>query len=366
MEDHPPTAATPEKDHDRLRLVDPVDKRGTRIKVVGVGGAGGNALDNMIRESRAGVEFITANTDLQALEATLAPTRLQMGPSLTKGRGAGADADIGHRSATESYQEISHHLAGADMVFITAGMGGGTGTGAAPVVAEIARDLGCLTVAVITRPFDFEGKKRKVQAEEGVRALHGTVDTLITISNQRLLRVVDRGTSLRDAFKVADDVLGRAVEGIANLLVMPGLINLDFADIQTVMRGAGLAVMGVGVAQGNRRGAEATQMAVSSPLLEDASIDGARGVLLNVTGGNDMTLDDVHESASIIHEAAHEEAHVIFGAVTDDRIQEELRVTVIATGFHHQGPDARAMRQPAPGGRDSPGPEGMPKRRRWS
>ena len=366
MEDHPPTTATPEKDHDRLRLVDPVDKRGTRIKVVGIGGAGGNALDNMIRESHAGVEFITANTDLQALEATLAPTRLQMGPSLTKGRGAGADADIGHRSATESYQEISHHLAGADMVFITAGMGGGTGTGAAPVVAEIARDLGCLTVAVVTRPFDFEGKKRKVQAEEGVRALHGAVDTLITISNQRLLRVVDRGTSLRDAFKVADDVLGRAVEGIANLLVMPGLINLDFADIRTVMSGAGLAVMGVGVAEGNRRGAEATQMAVSSPLLEDASIDGARGVLLNVTGGSDMTLDDVHESASIIHEAAHEEAHVIFGAVTDDRIQEELRVTVIATGFHHQGPDARAMRQPARGGRDLPELEEMPKRRRGS
>ena len=366
MEDHPPTAATPEKDHDRLRLVDPGDKRGTRIKVVGVGGAGGNALDNMIRESRAGVEFITANTDLQALEATLAPTRLQMGASLTKGRGAGADPEVGHLSATESHQEISRHLAGADLVFITAGMGGGTGTGAAPVVAEIAKDLGCLTVAVITRPFDFEGKKRKVQAEEGVRALHGTVDTLITISNQRLLRVVDRGTSLRDAFKVADDVLGRAVEGIANLLVMPGLINLDFADIQTVMRGAGLAVMGVGVAQGIRRGVEATQMAVSSPLLEDVSIDGARGVLLNVTGGHDMTLDDVRDAASIIHEAAHEEAHVIFGAVTDDRLQEELRVTVIATGFYQQGADARAMRQPARAGRDLPGPEGMQKRRRGS
>ena len=366
MEDRPPTTSRPEKDQDRLRLVDPEDQRGTRIKVVGVGGAGGNALDNMIRESRAGVEFITANTDLQALEATLAPTKLQMGPSLTKGRGAGADPEVGYSSATESHQEISQRLAGADMVFITAGMGGGTGTGAAPVVAEIARDLGCLTVAVVTRPFDFEGKKRKVQAEEGVRALRGTVDTLITISNQRLLRVVDRGTSLRDAFKVADDVLGRAVEGIANLLVMPGLINLDFADIRTVMSGAGLAVMGVGVGQGSGRGVEATQMAVSSPLLEDVSIDGARGVLLNVTGGHDMTLDDVHDAASIIHEAAHEEAHVIFGAVTDDRLQEELRVTVIATGFYHQSPDARAMGPSARGGQDLPGLEGMRRRRRES
>ena len=346
MKDRPATTSRPEKDQDRLRLVDPENQRGTRIKVVGVGGAGGNALDNMIRESRAGVEFITANTDLQALEATLAPTKLQMGPSLTKGRGAGADPEVGYSSATESHQEISQHLAGADMVFITAGMGGGTGTGAAPVVAEIARDLGCLTVAVVTRPFDFEGKKRKVQAEEGVRALRGTVDTLITISNQRLLRVVDRGTSLRNAFKVADDVLGRAVEGIANLLVMPGLINLDFADIRTVMSGAGLAVMGVGVGQGSGRGVEATQMAVSSPLLEDVSIDGARGVLLNVTGGHDMTLDDVHDAASIIHEAAHEEAHVIFGAVTDDRLQEELRVTLIATGFHHHDSGGRT-RAPA-------------------
>ena len=235
-----------------------------------------------------------------------------------------------------------------------------------PVVVEIARDLGCLTVAVVTRPFDIEGKKRKAQAEEGVRALRGTVDTLITNSNQRLLRVVDRGTSLRDAFKVADDVLGRAVEGKANLLAMPGLNKLDFADIRTVMSGAGLAVMGVGAAQGTGRGVEATQMAVSSPLLEAVSIDGARGVLLNVTGGHDVTLDVVHDAASIIHEAAHDESHVIFGAVTDDGLRDGLRVTVIATGFYHQSADARAMGPPARGGQDLPGLEGMRKRRRGS
>ncbi len=333
MEARPLITVTPEKVQDRLRHTDRPVKSGTTIKVVGVGGAGGNAVDNMIRESRAGVHFITANTDLQALAATLAPTRLQIGSALTKGRGAGSDSGIGRRSAKESYQEIRDHLADADMVFITAGMGGGTGTGGAPVVAEIARELGCLTVAVITRPFDFEGKSRQAQAEEGVRALHGTVDTLITISNQRLLQVVDSDVSLRDAFKVADDVLTQAVEGIANLIVAPGLINLDFADLKTIMSGAGLAVMGTGVAHGDKRAVEATQMTVSSPLLEDFSIDGARGILLNVTGGHDMTLDEINNAASIIHEAAHEEAHVIFGAVTDDGLEEELRVTVIATGF---------------------------------
>ena len=363
MEARPLTTVTPEKVQDRLRHTDRPVKSGTTIKVVGVGGAGGNAVDNMIRESHVGVHFITANTDLQALAATLAPTRLQIGSALTKGRGAGSDSEIGRRSAKESYQEISDHLADADMVFITAGMGGGTGTGAAPVVAEIARELGCLTVAVITRPFDFEGKSRQAQAEEGVRALHGIVDTLITISNQRLLQVVDSAVSLRDAFKVADDVLAQAVEGIANLIVAPGLINLDFADLKTIMSGAGLAVMGTGVAHGGKRAVEATQMAVSSPLLEDFSIDGARGILLNVTGGHDMTLDEINNAASIIHETAHEEAHVIFGAVTDDGLEEELRVTVIATGFYHRGVDARAMRPTGRGGQDVQDPGGTQERR---
>ena len=339
-----------EKGNDHVHVVEPAGNRGTTIKVIGVGGAGGNAVDNMV-ESSAGVEFITANTDMQALAATLAPTKVQIGAELTKGLGAGADPEVGRRSAEETHQAFSHHLAGADMVFITAGMGGGTGTGAAPVIAEIARELGCLTVAVVTKPFDFEGKRRQTQAEEGVRALRGTTDTLITIPNQRLLHVVDTGTTLRDAFKVADNVLRQAVEGIANLIVAPGLINLDFADVQTVMRGMGLAVMGTGVGHGAGRAGEAAHLAISSPLLEDASIDGARGILLNVTGGQDIALHEIHDAASIIREAAHEDAQIIFGAVTDERLREEMRVTVIATGFHHPG--AETMNPAAPGN-DSP------------
>ena len=356
MEARPPTTVTPGKDQDPLRLTDRPVNSGTTIKVVGVGGAGGNAVDNMIRESHAGVQFITVNTDLQALAATLAPTRLQIGSALTNGRGAGSDSEVGHRSAKESYQEISDHLADADMVFITAGMGGGTGTGAAPVIAAIAKELGCLTVAVVTKPFDFEGQRRRTQAEEGVRALRNATDTLITIPNQRLLQVVDSGTTLRDAFKVADNVLRQAVEGIANLIVAPGIINLDFADVQTVMRGMGLAVMGTGVGHGDKRAVEAAQMAVSSPLLEDSSIDGARGILLNVTGGHDIALHEVDDVASIIREAAHEDAQIIFGAVTDERLQDEIRVSLIATGFHHR--DLEAMRPVLPRTRDAQRPDG--------
>ena len=363
METRPPLHVAPEGGDRPVRPVDSADRGGTRIKVVGVGGAGGNAVDNMIGESSGGVEFITANTDRQALVATLAPTRIQIGSQLTKGLGAGANPEVGRQSAEESRQEISEQLAGADMVFITAGMGGGTGTGAAPAVAEIAADLGCLTVAVITKPFEFEGRTRQKLAEEGVRALQGAVDTLITIPNQRLLQVVGRGTSLRDAFKLADNVLRQAVEAIANLIVAPGLINLDFADVQTIMRGMGLAVMGTGVAHGNRRAVEAAQMAVSSPLLEDSSIDGARGILLNVTGGHDMALHEVHDVASVIQEAVHEDAQVIFGAVTDGRLQDELRVTVIATGFHRRDPDARDLRPASPGGQDVQGPDGSRDRR---
>ena len=340
----------------RLSLVDVPEEgnnRGTTIKVIGVGGAGGNAVDNMV-ESSAGVEFITVNTDMQALAATLAPTRLQIGAELTRGLGAGADPEVGRHSAEESHQEFRHHLAGADMVFITAGMGGGTGTGAAPVIGEIAKELGCLTVAVVTKPFDFEGKRRQMQAEEGVRALRSATDTLITIPNQRLLRVVDTGTTLRDAFKVADNVLRQAVEGIANLIVAPGIINLDFADVQTVMRGMGLAVMGTGVGHGDRRAVEAAHQAVTSPLLEDSSIDGARGILLNVTGGHDIALHEVDDAASIIREAAHEDAQIIFGAVTDERLKDEIRVTVIATGFHLR--DAQTTRPAAPDSQDSQRP----------
>ena len=357
MDERPSLVDVTRNGLDRIHVVEPADNRGTIIKVIGVGGAGGNAVDNMV-ESSAGVEFITANTDVQALAATLAPTRVQIGADLTRGLGAGADPEVGRRAAEESHQVFADHLAGADMVFITAGMGGGTGTGAAPVIAEIARDLGCLSVAVVTKPFDFEGKRRRTQAEEGARALRSTADTLITIPNQRLLQVVSTGTTLRDAFKVADSVLRQAVEGIANLIVAPGLVNLDFADVETVMRGMGLAVMGTGVARGAGRAFEAAYLAISSPLLEDASIDGARGILLNVTGGHDVGLHEVEDAASIIREAAHEDAQIIFGAVADERLGEDIRVTVIATGFQRPGAEATGAAAPGKGGQWSRGAEG--------
>ena len=318
------------------------DSRRTTIKVIGVGGAGGNAVDNMMG-SGAGVDFITANTDMQALAGTLAPVKLQIGAELTRGLGAGSNPEVGRRGAEESHQAFADHLGGADMMFITAGMGGGTGTGAAPVIAAIAKELGCLSVAVVTKPFDFEGKRRQTQAEEGVRALRRAADTLIVIPNQRLLEVVGTGTTLREAFRAADNVLRQAVESIAGLLVAPGLINLDFADVQTVMRGMGLAVIGTGAAHGDQRAVEAARLAISSPLLEDASIDGARGILLNVTGGRDMALHEVDAAASIIREAAHEDAQIIFGAVTDERLGEDMRVTVIATGFHQRSAATRPV-----------------------
>jgi cell division protein FtsZ len=313
-----------------------------QIKVIGVGGAGGNAVNNMILAHNNGVEFITTNTDLQALNSTLAATKIQLGAQLTKGLGAGANPEIGRRAAEEDRDHFRNLLSGADMVFLTAGMGGGTGTGAAPVIAGIAKELGCLTVAVVTRPFDFEGKKRKMQAEEGLRLLRANVDTLITIPNQRLLQVVERGTPLRDAFRVADTVLRQAVQGISDLIATPGLINLDFADVQTIMTGMGHAVMGTGIARGENRAIEAAHQAISSPLLEESSIDGARGVLLNVTGGPDMALHEIHEAAAIIRESAHEEAQIIFGAVIDEQLEDELRVTVIATGFHRPEAEMRS------------------------
>jgi cell division protein FtsZ len=304
-----------------------------RIKVIGVGGAGGNAVNNMIDFHTKGVEFITANTDMQALSATMAPIRLQLGAELTKGLGAGANPDIGRRAAEEDREQIREALNGADMVFITAGLGGGTGTGAAPVIASLAKEQGSLTIAVVTKPFDFEGKRRKQQAEEGMRALRAHVDTLITIPNQRLLQVVDRGTPLRTAFRVADNVLRQAVQGISDLITIPGLVNLDFADMQTIMSGMGLAIMGTGMAQGEKRAVEATHQAISSPLLEESSITGARGVLINITGGLDLGLHEVSDVVAIVRDAAHEEAQIIFGAVIDESLEDELRITLIATGF---------------------------------
>jgi cell division protein FtsZ len=304
-----------------------------KIKVIGVGGGGGNAVNRMIQAGIKGIEFLVANTDVQAMRNSLAPTKLQIGGKLTKGLGAGANPEVGKQAALEDTDRILEALHGADMIFITTGMGGGTGTGAAPIIASLAAELGALTVAVVTKPFGFEGKRRRVQAEQGIRALRDTVDTLITIPNERLLNFVERGTSLGDAFKMADDILRQAVQGISDLITVPGEINLDFADVKTIMHGMGMALMGTGVSSGEHRAVEAAQRAISSPLLEEASIEGAKGVLINVTGGPDMTLFEVHEAASIIQEAADEEANIIFGTVIDPRMKDEVKVTVIATGF---------------------------------
>jgi cell division protein FtsZ len=304
-----------------------------RIKVIGIGGGGGNAVNRMIQSGIKGVEFLVANTDAQAMRTSLAPVKIQIGAKLTKGLGAGANPEIGKQAALEDTDRVLEALSGADMIFITTGMGGGTGTGAAPIIASLAAELGSLTVAVVTKPFGFEGKRRRVQAEQGIRALRDTVDTLITIPNERLLNFVERGTSLGEAFKIADDILRQAVQGISDLITVPGEINLDFADVKTIMHGMGMALMGTGVSSGEHRAVEAAQRAISSPLLEEASIEGAKGVLINVTGGSDMTLFEVHEAASIIQEAADEEANIIFGTVIDPSMKDEVKVTVIATGF---------------------------------
>jgi cell division protein FtsZ len=304
-----------------------------KIKVIGLGGGGGNAVSRMISAQFSGADFIVANTDSQALRASPAPIKIQLGVKLTGGLGAGSNPEIGRSAALEDPEQISRLLEGADMVFITAGLGGGTGTGAAPVVASLAKDLGILTVAVVTKPFTFEGRRRMVQAEAGLEALRGIVDTLIAIPNQRLLSVVDRGTSLVDAFRVADSVLQQAVQGISDLILVPGLINLDFADVRTIMSGMGMAMMGTGVGQGEHRAIDAAQKAIASPLLDNTSIDGARGILLNFTGGLDVSLHEVEEAARLVQEAAHEEANIIFGAVTDTNLHDQVRVTVIATGF---------------------------------
>jgi len=304
-----------------------------KIKVIGLGGGGGNAVSRMMAADFTGVEFIVANTDLQALRASPAPVKIQLGAHLTKGLGAGSNPDVGRDAALEDPETITKLLQGADMVFITAGLGGGTGTGSAPVVASLAKDLGILTVAVVTKPFTFEGRKRLLQAEAGMDSLRGVVDTLITIPNQRLLAVVDRGTPLLEAFKVADTVLQQAVQGISDLILVPGLINLDFADVRTIMSGMGMAMMGTGVGRGENRAVDAAQKAIASPLLDDTSIDGAKGILINFTGGPDLAIHELEEAARMVQEAAHEEANIIFGAVIDPNLGDEVRMTVIATGF---------------------------------
>jgi cell division protein FtsZ len=311
------------------------------IKVIGVGGGGSNAVNRMIRAEMMGVEFIAVNTDAQALLQSDAPHKIRIGDKLTRGLGAGADPQVGQRAAEEDSEKIYEALKDADMIFITAGMGGGTGSGAAPVIAEIAKDLGALTVGVITKPFSFEGVRRKMVAEQYSEQLKDKCDTLITIPNDRLREVVDKKTSILDAFRVVDDVLRQGVQGISDLITVPGLINLDFADVKTIMRDAGSSMMGIGIGTGEQRAVEAARAAVMSPLLE-VNITGARGILFNVTGGSDLGLFEVNEAAEVIKEAADPEANIIFGTVIDDRMRDEVKVTVIATGFD-------ASRKPRPG-----------------
>jgi cell division protein FtsZ len=309
---------------------------GARIKVIGIGGGGSNAVNRMIEAGIEGIEFLVANTDLQALKRSRAPIKIQLGSRLTKGLGAGADPNVGREAALEDTDKIIEVLEGADMVFVTTGLGGGTGTGAAPIIASLATELDALTVAVVTKPFHFEGRRRMQQADHGLRELRECVDTVITIPNERLLHTVDRGVSLADSFKVADDVLRQAVQGISDLITVPGLINLDFADVKSIMQGMGMALMGAGRATGENRAIEATQQAISSPLLEEATIQGAKGVLINITGGPDLTLFEVNAASSIIRESADDDANIIFGAVIDETLTDEMKITVIATGFDRE------------------------------
>jgi len=315
--------------------------RGARIKVIGVGGGGGNAVNRMIQARMEGVEFIAANTDVQALKLSQAPVKLQLGVRLTMGLGAGANPDVGRRAALEDSEKIIEALEGADMVFVTAGLGGGTGTGAAPVIASLASEMGILTVAVITRPFAFEGKRRLQQAERGMAELLDSVDTMIVIPNEKLL-VVAKDAGFFESFRIADDVLRQGVQGISDIITIPGIINRDFADVKTTMAGMGHAVMGTAVRAGTNRAVEAAQAAMASPLLEAGAIDGARGILINITGSSSLKLSEVNEASSLIQSAAHEDANIIFGAVLDESMGEEVKITVIATGFRDQMPERRA------------------------
>lgn len=306
---------------------------GAKIKIVGIGGGGGNAVNTMIQNGLQGIDFIVVNTDLQSLKYSLAKHKMQIGKDLTKGLGAGANPDIGRDAALEDRHELQEMLSDADMIFITAGMGGGTGTGAASIVAQIAKEMGTLTVAVVTTPFDFEGKRRKRHASIGIERLREHVDTLITIPNQRLLSVASEDISLIDAFRIADNVLVNAVRGISDIINLPGTINVDFADVKTVMSSMGQAIMGIGVSSGKERATQASRQAIASPLLEEINIEGATGILINVTAGENITLRELHEACAVVQSASHEDANVIFGAVIDENMTDEIRVTVIATGF---------------------------------
>jgi cell division protein FtsZ len=308
-----------------------------KIKVIGVGGGGGNAVNRMIAANLRGIEFIAANTDIQALSKCAAAGKLQLGIQVTRGLGAGADPEIGRKAALEDTDRILELIDGADMIFLTAGMGGGTGTGAMPILASLAAEIGALTVAVVTKPFGFEGRRRMQHAERGIEELRNAVDTLITIPNERLLNFVERGTPLAEAFRIADDVLRQAVQGISDLITVPGEVNVDFADVKAIMSGMGMALMGTGIAKGENRALEAAQRAISSPLLEETSIEGAKGVLINISGGRDLALHEVAEAARIIQSAVDPDANIITGMVIDDGLEEEMKVTVIATGFRYSG-----------------------------
>ena len=318
------------------------------IKVIGVGGAGNNAVDRMIEAGIKGVDFIAVNTDKQQLKKSKAPTKIQIGEKITRGLGAGANPDIGAQSAEESRAEIAETLRGADMVFVTSGMGGGTGTGAAPIVASTAKEMGILTIAVVTKPFTFEGKKRLSQAERGIDALKGRVDTLVVIPNDKLLQIIDRKTSIIEAFKMADDILRQGVQGISDLIAIPGLVNLDFADVKTIMINQGMAHMGVGRASGENRAEDAAKEAIQSPLLE-TSIEGAKGVIINITGGDDLGLHEVNTAAELVQRSVDPEANIIFGTVTDKTMQDEIQITVIATGFDKESMNAVMMNTPSIG-----------------
>src|SRR5256885_12119914 len=321
----------------RLRLGEMDEEQmGAKIKVIGVGGGGSNAVNRMVQAGLDGVEFIVANTDQQALRVSPAPTKIQIGGKLTKGLGAGADPNVGRQAALEDTESIIQALDGADMIFVTTGLGGGTGTGAAPVIASLASELGALTIAVVTKPFKFEGKKRLLQAERGLESLRDCVDTIITIPNERLLTIIDRTTPMTEAFATADDVLRQAIQGISDLILVPGLINLDFADVKTIMSGMGLAMMGTGVAEGPDRAMEAARRAISSPLLEGTSVNGARGVIINVTGGPDLSLGEGSEAACIVQGAADEDGHILLRPGHRPGLEGEVKITVIATGFGGQ------------------------------
>ncbi len=340
----------------RLFTFEEEGRVGAKIKVVGVGGGGCNAVNRMIQARVEGIEFIAANTDLQALERSAAPIKLQLGGKLTKGLGAGANPDVGRAAALEDTERIIEQLEGADMVFITAGLGGGTGTGAAPIIASLSSELGALTIAVVTKPFTFEGRRRSSQADMGLKDLKDCVDTVITIPNDRLLQALDLKTPLMQAFNVCDDVLRQAVQGISDLITVPGMINLDFADVRTIMQDMGIALMGIGVGEGDNRAADAARRAISNPLLEDCQIHGAKGVIMNVTGSDSMTMHDISEAAAVLQDAADPTANIIWGVVYDQGLGEKIKITVIATGFEAQTAKA-AM--PAPG-QQTPAAVGKP------